>query len=79
MKRIEVHAKWDAEAEVWVAESAQVPGLVTEAATAEELEAKLKILIPELLLENGLLSAGESTDIPIRLREERELDFSVRA
>jgi predicted RNase H-like HicB family nuclease len=48
-----VNAFWDNEAQVWVAESDDVPGLITEAATLEKLVEKLRILIPELLLENG--------------------------
>jgi predicted RNase H-like HicB family nuclease len=44
-----VRSDWDEEAEVWVASSEDVPGLITEAATAEELVKKLKTLIPELL------------------------------
>jgi predicted RNase H-like HicB family nuclease len=50
-----VKATWDAEASVWVAESDDVPGLVTEAATMEELVVKLKVMIPELLEANGVL------------------------
>lgn len=50
-----VHAEWDEAAGVWVATSDAVPGLATEAATAEELVAKLKVLIPELLLDNGIV------------------------
>ena len=48
-----VHAEWDDEALVWVASSDDVPGLVTEAATTEELIAKLKVMIPELMAMNG--------------------------
>ena len=48
-----VHASWDEEAGVWVATSDDVPGLVTEAATTEELIQKLKVMIPELLDANG--------------------------
>jgi len=48
-----VHADWDDEAKVWVATSSDVPGLATEADTAEALIAKLKVLIPELLALNG--------------------------
>jgi predicted RNase H-like HicB family nuclease len=44
-----VRSDWGEEAEVWVASSEDVPGLITEAATAEELVKKLKTLIPELL------------------------------
>ncbi len=48
-----VHAVWDDEARVWVASSEDVPGLATEAETAEGLVEKLKTLIPELLALNG--------------------------
>ena len=48
-----VHAVWDEEARVWVASSEDVPGLATEAETAEALVEKLKSLIPELLSANG--------------------------
>lgn len=52
-KPLYVHAEWDAEAGVWVAESSDVPGLATEAATVEALVAKLETMIPELLAANG--------------------------
>jgi hypothetical protein len=50
--RIEVRAEWDPEARVWVAESKDVPGLITEAHDTDTLSQKLSVLIPELLLEN---------------------------
>ncbi len=53
MKALFVRAEWDEEAEVWVATSDDVPGLVAEADTTEALLAKLHILIPELLEANG--------------------------
>ena len=53
-KEYEVHAFWDKEASVWVAESHDVKGLVTEADSFEELRDKLKHLIPELLEANGI-------------------------
>ncbi|WP_295392980.1 DUF1902 domain-containing protein [uncultured Thiodictyon sp.] len=52
-KPLFVHADWDEEAGVWVADSVEVPGLTTEAATVEDLVAKLKVMIPELLTANG--------------------------
>ena len=52
---ITVSAEWDFEARVWVAESEDVPGLIAEASTPEELEEKLKTLIPELLELNAHL------------------------
>ncbi len=50
---LKVRAVWDDEAKVWVAESNDVPGLITEADTVSALVQKLKYLIPELLDENG--------------------------
>jgi predicted RNase H-like HicB family nuclease len=44
-----VRATWDAEAQVYVADSDDVPGLITEAASLDALVAKLQSLIPELL------------------------------
>lgn len=46
---IVVRATWDSEAEVWTAESTDLPGLVTEAASLDELDAKLPDLIRDLL------------------------------
>jgi predicted RNase H-like HicB family nuclease len=66
-KDINVEAFWDEEARVWVASSNDVPGLITESDTMEHLMQKLKILIPELLHANGLLSELDATDIPIHL------------
>jgi len=48
-----VRASWDSQAGVWVAESDDVPGLVSEAATPQALTAKLRVLVPELLELNG--------------------------
>jgi hypothetical protein len=60
MRILTVSAVWDDEADVWVAVSDDVPGLVTEADTFPELRAKLLDLIPELLAENGHL-IGQSS------------------
>jgi predicted RNase H-like HicB family nuclease len=50
-----VRAMWDAEASVWVAESDDVPGLITEANDLESLVSKLRVMIPELLEANDVL------------------------
>ena len=49
-------AQWDSEAGRWVAESADVPGLVAEADSPNALAQKLRTLIPELLELNGVPS-----------------------
>lgn len=76
MKKIDIIVKalWDKEAAVWVATSEQVPGLVAEADTAEELEQKLSVMIPELLELNGLIQKDNcKKGIPFHLLQEREL------
>jgi predicted RNase H-like HicB family nuclease len=60
-----VKAEWDDEAKVWVASSDDVPGLATGADSLEALIDKLKVVIPELLEGNGLLSPG-TADVPHR-------------
>jgi predicted RNase H-like HicB family nuclease len=65
-----VRAEWDGEAGVWVASSDDVPGLATGADTFEELIEKLKVVIPELLEENGLLDA-DVEDVPFAVVAER--------
>ena len=68
MKTIFVHADWDEEAEVWVAVSDDVPGLVAEADTTEALLAKLHVLIPELLEANDY---PDSVSVPFELFSRR--------
>lgn len=61
-----VHADWDDEAEVWVATSDDVPGLVTEASSLDNLVKKLQVLIPELLDENGYVD-DDHLDVPFEV------------
>lgn len=68
-----VHARWDDEAQVWVAESDDLPGLVAEAGTVEDLLKKLSVLVPELADLNLGQSSGKGT---FTLTAERELAFS---
>ena len=67
MKPYFIHAEWDDEAQVWVATSDDVPGLATEADTQEQLIAKLKTLIPELLEANGI-DAGAAVPFELLTR-----------
>lgn len=48
-----VKAEWDAEAEVWYVSHTDVPGLVAEADSPEELLALLQTLVPEMIEANG--------------------------
>lgn len=77
-KQITVNAEWDPEAQVWVATSDDVPGLVTEAGTVEALAEKLSVIIPELLEANGHLTGNEVRQVPINLIAHREQIISLR-
>lgn len=67
LAKIDVHAEWDAEAKVWVASSEDMPRLVTEADTLEELQQKLAVMIPELLEANSVLAENDIKKIPVNL------------
>jgi hypothetical protein len=61
-----VNAAWDEAAQVWVATSEDVPGLVAEAATFEELDREVRALVPELLVLNGVIKDAPQT-VPVEL------------
>jgi len=63
-----VRAEWDDEAAVWVASSDDVPGLVTEAATLEALDTKLRSMVPELLQANGCMPADGQVAVELLAR-----------
>ena len=71
---IVVRAEWDPEASVWVAESEDVPGLVTEAETVEALQAKLPSLIQDLLENEN----GSEIELPVRIIAESFSRMRVR-
>ena len=64
MKRVFfVHAKWDDEAKVWFVEQSDIPGLVTEAPTAELLIQHVCELAPDLIE----LNSTDGNDVPVEL------------
>lgn len=68
MKALFTRVEWDEEAEVCVATSDDVPGLVAEADTTEALLMKLRTLVPELLEANGYPDAAK---VPFELLARR--------
>jgi hypothetical protein len=68
---------WDSEARVLVAESDDIPGLITEAENRDELLKKLTVMVPELLELNpdprdptgGFYDLKEPIDLIIRFEE----------
>ena len=63
---------------VWVAESEDIPGLVTEAATQTQLIEKLKTMVPELLILNER-QYDRSQPINLILKSSREQWISLAA
>ncbi len=49
-----VDFRWDNEANVWVATSEEVPGLVLESGSFDALKERVKMAIPELLELNSM-------------------------
>ena len=45
---------WDDEASVWIATSKDVPGLVLEGASLNQLLNRVRLAVPEMLEMNGL-------------------------
>jgi hypothetical protein len=60
---IVVRAAWDQDAQVWVAQSSDLPGLVTEASSLDELGEKLPGLIQDLLDDND----NAEVEIPVEV------------
>jgi Domain of unknown function (DUF1902) len=58
---IVVRATWDPAANVWTAESSDLPGLVTEAASLDELGCKLPGLIQDLM------ETDRELDVPVEV------------
>jgi predicted RNase H-like HicB family nuclease len=48
-----IRAEYDPEARVWWTAECDVPGLVTEAETLEQMAAKLKVMVAEMVEENA--------------------------
>jgi hypothetical protein len=61
-----VAVEWDEEAQVWYVADSDVPGLATEAPSMDQMIAKLKVMVPELLEENGVIEAVHA-EVPFAL------------
>lgn len=68
-KTYTVACHWDDEARVWYVAETDVPGLATEAATLEEMERKLLVMIPELLALNEALEPRQSVPFELIARK----------
>jgi hypothetical protein len=77
-KQFFVNAAWDDEAKVWYIAETDIPGLVAEAPTLDELRNKVVALAPEMLIENAhFLPEGEDHDDGDLVRLCVESSFSI--
>ncbi|MFC7499251.1 DUF1902 domain-containing protein [Enterovirga sp. GCM10030262] len=63
-----IRADYDPEAKVWWTSDSEVPGLVAEADTLEQLAEKLEYLVPEMVDANGQFIAPERRQGPHEFR-----------
>ena len=78
--RFNVQVTWDAEAEMWVADSDDIPGLAAEAPDDKALWMKLETLIPELLVLNHVrLKRKQDIEVVLNFHPRKERIHSPRA
>ena len=68
MRKFTVRCEWDEEAHVWYISDSDVPGLIAEAATVEDMNDLLRERVPELLKLNlpELFQQGDR-EIPLEV------------
>lgn len=52
MREFTIFLRWDEESQVWWAQGDDLPGLVAEAPTREQMKSDLAAIIPELIRRN---------------------------
>lgn len=70
-KDITINARWDGDANVWLATSTDVPGLVIEAETWPSMIKEVRLVLPDLLELNG--QAGGTLSVTFRAEEHLDL------
>ena len=71
-RSITVDAHWDAEADVWIATSKDVPGLVVEADTWPVMIDEVKLVLPDLLE----LGGKQNKNLSLTFRAEEHLEVA---
>lgn len=78
MQRCTIQANWDEEASVWYVVESDVPGLVAEGDSLEELLEKIKGLLPDLVHLNRHLLGELPASLSIHLIAERSEVVDIR-
>jgi predicted RNase H-like HicB family nuclease len=63
-----LHAAYDPDEKIWYTIDCDVPGLVTEGETLEQLRERAAAVLPELLVDNASEIPPERRDAPHSLR-----------
>ncbi len=71
-REIEIQARWDGDASVWIATSTDVPGLVIEADTWPSMIEEVRLVLPELLEVAG---RGQE-NLSLTFKAEEHLDLA---
>jgi hypothetical protein len=71
-RNINIQARWDGEASVWIATSNDVPGLVVEADTWPAMIEEVRLVLPDLMELSG---QGEE-DLSLTFKAEEHLDLA---
>lgn len=71
-RSIAIEARWDAEANVWIATSEDVPGLVVEADTWPGMIEEVRLVLPDLLE----LSGQPTHNLSLTFRAEEHLEVA---
>jgi hypothetical protein len=71
-RSITITARWDDEAGVWLATSADVEGLVVEAGTWADMIEEVRLVLPDLLE----LAGQASNNLSLTFRAEEHLDLA---
>jgi hypothetical protein len=69
---INIQARWDGEASVWIATSSDVPGLVVEADSWPSMIEEVKLTLPDLLEVAG----SPHDNLSLTFKAEEHLDLT---
>lgn len=69
---IEIRARWESDACVWIATSEDVPGLVVEADTWPRMIEEVRLVLPDLLEVSG----KSHQDLSLTFKAEEHLDLA---
>ena len=71
-RSLTIDARWDAEAAVWLATSADLPGLVVEADSWPAMIEEVRLVVPDLLE----LSDQNADKLSLTFKAEEHLDLT---